>query len=92
MAPLPPGCYTITCAHGRAWEFYAESVYPGNENAFEAVKCGSISALNSGYCPGPKFPMGYAVPHNLKGNFFANTNSATPFGQGKTVANPNCNA
>lgn len=90
VVSLPPGCFTITCAHGRAWEIYAESVYPGNENAFEAVKCGSISALNGGYCPGPKYAMGYAIPHNLKGNFFANTNSGTPFGQGKSVSSPKC--
>lgn len=71
---------TITCAHARAWELYAESVYPGNENVFQGVKCGSLSALNSGYCPGQKYAMGFAVPHNLKGNYFLKTNSKNPYG------------
>lgn len=87
---MPPGCLTITCAHARAWEFYAESVYPGNENVFEGVKCGSLSALNSGYCPGAKYPMGYAVPHNLKGNYFLQTNSKKPYGMEKPTSNNTC--
>lgn len=89
VVTLPPGCLTITCAHGRAWEFYAETVYPGNENAFEGVKCGSLSALNSGYCPGHKYPMGYAVPHNLKGNYFLKTNSNKPYGM-ESTSNVTC--
>lgn len=79
--PLPPGCATITCAHQRAPEFYAESVYPGNENNFLAVKCGSLYALDTNLCPGKTFPMGYATPFNLKGNFFLKTNSDSPFGK-----------
>lgn len=31
LQPLPPGCLSISCAHQRAPEFYAESVYPGQE-------------------------------------------------------------
>lgn len=80
LDPLPPGCFTIVCAHARAYEFYAESVYPGNENSFMGVKCGSLNALNLGYCPGKKFPMGFAVPKNLKGNYFLKTKANSPFG------------
>lgn len=87
---MPPGCLSIICGHGRAWEYYAESVYPGKENSFEGVKCGSLSALNSGYCPGSKYPMGFAVPHNLKGNFFLKTNSKTPYGMGMVSSEVMC--
>lgn len=90
--PLPPGCSSISCAHQRAVEFFAESVYPGNENNFMSVKCGSLSALISNYCHGKAYPMGYATPHNLKGNFFLKTNEKSPFGLNATKnAIPKCN-
>jgi len=81
LHPLPPGCLTIPCAHGRAWEFYAESVYPDNELNFMATKCTSLTALDTDMCPGRKYPMGFAVPHNLKGNFFLSTNRESPYGE-----------
>ncbi|KAJ6643641.1 Vitellogenin-1 [Pseudolycoriella hygida] len=80
VAPLPPGCLTITCAHARAWEFFAETVYPGNGNAFLATKCNSITAYNSNKCPGKRIPMGIDCPNNAKGNFFLRTNRSRPFG------------
>lgn len=92
MQPLPPGCLSVTCAHQRAPEFYAESVYPGNEFNFLGVKCGSLAALNAKYCPGKPIPMGYATPHNLKGNFFLKTNEKSPFGMNATKDyKPICN-
>lgn len=84
VRPLPPGCLSIVCAHGRAWEFYAETVYPGNEYTFMAVKCNSLPALNSGYCRGYKFPMGFAVPYNIKGNYFLKTKRHSPYGEEST--------
>lgn len=50
--PVPPGCFSISCAHYRAPEYYAESVYPGNEFNFMGVKCSSLDALNGNYCHG----------------------------------------
>lgn len=92
LDPLPPGCLSITCAHARAPELYAESVYPGNENNFLGVKCGSLTALNANFCPGKKYPMGYAVPFNLKGNYFLKTNDKSPFGEHAAKnSKPNCN-
>lgn len=84
MVPLPPGCLSMSCAHGRAPEFYAESVYPGNEKNFLGVKCESLSSLNSNFCSGKGHPMGYATPHNLKGLFFLKTNDKRPFGLNAT--------
>lgn len=81
LDPLPPGCLSITCAHARAPEFYAESVYPGYENNFLGVKCGSLTALNGNFCPGKKYPMGYATPRDIKGNYFLKTNDKSPFGE-----------
>lgn len=92
VQPLPPGCLSINCAHQRATEFFAESIYPGNEHNFLGVKCSSLSALLSNYCPGKAYPMGYATPHNLKGNFFLKTNEQSPFGLNATKnAKPRCN-
>ncbi|XP_058450487.1 vitellogenin-1-like [Malaya genurostris] len=78
---IQPGCYTITCSHSRAWEYYAESVYPGNERNFIGVKCNGLSALISGLCRRQKAVMGYAVCNNIKGNFFMRVNSNAPFGR-----------
>lgn len=92
MDPLPPGCLTITCAHARAYEYYAESVYPGNEHVFAAVKCPSLFALNSGFCRGRRVPMGYATPTNVKGDYFLKTDSEPPFGKNsKRPADVRCN-
>lgn len=81
VSPLPPGCLTIICAHARAWEFYAETVYPANEKAFMATKCSSITSLNSGSCPGKRIPMGFGCPTNAKGNYFLKTGRSSPFGE-----------
>lgn len=81
LDPLPPGCLSISCAHARAPEFYAESVLPGYEESFLGVKCGSLSALSGNYCPGKKVPMGYACPKDVKGNFFLKTKGESLFGE-----------
>lgn len=93
ITPLPPGCFSITCAHLRAVEYYAESVYPGNELNFLGVKCNSLSAYNSKYCQGTAYPMGYATPSYIKGNFFLQTNSEKPYGKSaKKNFQPKCNS
>lgn len=79
--PLPPGCITISCAHGRAPEFYAETVYPGFEENFLGVKCTSLKALRSDFCNGEKVVMGYAASSKAKGNFFLETNAKKPYGK-----------
>lgn len=87
LHPLPPGCFSIVCAHEFAWRVYAESVYPGNEESFLAVRCTSLTAMNTNLCPGRKYVMGYATPNTTKGNFFLKTNSASPFGISNRVGN-----
>lgn len=65
----------------RAWEYYAESVYPGNEHNFLGKRCASLGALHSNVCNGKPIPMGFAVPKIMKGDYFLNTNMARPYGQ-----------
>lgn len=91
--PLPPGCLSMSCAHHRAVAFFAESVYPGNENNFIGIKCDSLSSLNSNFCRTQGYPMGYATPHNLKGIFFLKTREDKPYGLNATKdATPVCNS
>ncbi|XP_011185243.1 vitellogenin-1-like [Zeugodacus cucurbitae] len=42
LDPLPKGCLTVLCAHARSWEYYAESVYPGNEREERADLLGRV--------------------------------------------------
>lgn len=81
IIPLQPGCFTVTCAHGRAWKYYVETVYPGNEYNFLARACTSLVALDSKYCIGVLVPMGYAALIYIKGNYFLRTKSKKPYGE-----------
>ncbi|XP_064538381.1 vitellogenin-1 [Drosophila montana] len=81
LEPLPVGCLSVTCAHDRAWEYYEESVYPGNERNFLATRCSSLKRLREDLCTGEQQPMGYAVPHNIKGNYFLEVNGNKPYGK-----------
>lgn len=83
---LPPGCTSITCAHQRAVEYYAESVYPGNENNFPSIQCNSLNADDTTYCSDKTVPMGFAAPSTLKGNYFLRTNEESPFGKNATTS------
>ncbi|XP_016979917.1 vitellogenin-1-like [Drosophila rhopaloa] len=78
--PLPAGCLSASCAHQRSWEYYAETVYPGNEGNFMATRCTSMSKLREFRCSGNGVPMGYDVPQNIKGNYFAEVRASSPFG------------
>lgn len=78
--PIPPGCESLTCAHGRAWEYYVESIYPGNEFGFMSNVCTSFIALSSKNCKGERHPMGIACPNHIRGILFLNTNSNVTYG------------
>ncbi|XP_055915167.1 vitellogenin-1-like [Eupeodes corollae] len=94
LDPLPTGCLSVVCAHERAWLYYTESVYPGNENNFMAVRCSSLTRLKNNKCPGRSIPMGYASPNHLKGNYFLDVNGEAPFGmdgnKDRDERNKNC--
>lgn len=80
IVPLMPGCFTIFCSHSRAWEYYAETVFEGNENNFIGNKCGSLHSYEINVCVRQEVPMGYACPKTAKGNFFLKTRGEFPFG------------
>ncbi|XP_055298187.1 vitellogenin-1-like [Sitodiplosis mosellana] len=84
LFPHPPGCFTMICAHLRAADFYAESVYPGNERNFLSIECGALLTLNTHYCSKNEYPMGYALPQNIGGIFYLNTNEESPYGMNVT--------
>ncbi|XP_037937553.1 vitellogenin-1-like [Teleopsis dalmanni] len=81
LDPLPKGCLSVMCGHERAWRYFAESVYPGNEENFMGKRCTSMKRLRGGKCPGDNVPMGFAVSHNAKGNYFLEINDKEPFGK-----------
>ncbi|XP_050079714.1 uncharacterized protein LOC126567538 [Anopheles maculipalpis] len=82
-----PGCgvdITGACAHGRAYEFLAESIVSGG---FTSVRCGSYDEILTGNCSvqGPSRPMG-GEPSNFgtgaEGVFTLSTRAAAPFSLG----------
>ncbi|XP_058126421.1 pancreatic triacylglycerol lipase-like [Anopheles ziemanni] len=82
-----PGCgvdIAGACAHGRAYEFLAESIVSGG---FTSVQCGSYDEILTGTCSvaGPSRPMG-GEPSNFdtgtSGVFTLTTRAATPFSLG----------
>ncbi|EDS44107.1 vitellogenin [Culex quinquefasciatus] len=81
VVSVQPGCLNPACSHARAWELYAETVYPGQENNMLAVKCNSVLSLDTGACPGKSIPLGFACPKTAKGNYFLKTSDQTPFGK-----------
>ncbi|XP_059612777.1 vitellogenin-2-like [Phlebotomus argentipes] len=76
-----PGCSSLSCSHSRSWRYYAESVYPGNENGFLAKRCNLFLAYKQELCSGEDIiPMGYATPTNATGNYYLETNAESPYG------------
>lgn len=83
-----PGCLTIFCSHSRAWEYFAETVVPGNENNLLAKKCGSLHSYEINACLRDEVAMGFSCPKNIKGNFFLKTNGEAPFGKKQEQKDP----
>uniref|UniRef100_A0A1I8MGG5 Lipase domain-containing protein n=1 Tax=Musca domestica TaxID=7370 RepID=A0A1I8MGG5_MUSDO len=79
--PIKPGCVQFGCSHERSIRYYIETVYPGNERNFLAKRCNSLASLNGGRCRGPEYPLGFAVPHDLVGDYYLNVNADQPYGK-----------
>lgn len=84
---IKPGCILFGCSHSRAIGYYIESVYPGNERNFLAVRCNSLFKGNKGFCTGGTYPMGFAAPFDLKGNYYLSVNAQKPFGKNASYEN-----
>lgn len=90
---VPNGCITNACAHNRAWEYYAESVYPGNEFNFISSQCRIQGRFRLSLCERYDVPMGYASDFRYgNGIFFLETNYKSPYGKNFTRKNyyPSC--
>jgi pimeloyl-ACP methyl ester carboxylesterase len=83
-----PGCIADVagaCAHGRAFEFFAESIQVTSR--FTATQCASFDEILNGVCTpsGPNRDMGSEPSnriHAARGIFFLSTNARTPFAMG----------
>lgn len=78
---LQPGCWTIMCAHSRAYEYFAETVFENNGNNFIGTQCNSLSSLRDGKCTSRRIPMGIDTPATARGNYYLETNKKSPFGR-----------
>lgn len=89
--PIMPGCLTIGCSHTRAVEYFAESVYPRQENSFESFKCASWQDLKRQKCNmEPKSTMGYVINKKAKGIYYVIVNSKSPFGKSSLATSMDC--
>lgn len=88
---VQPGCEdpsSLTCSHNRAAVYFAESICT-DENNYWAIQC-SKEVMNACNCESREFlvKMG-GDPSNagtqLKGTFYLETNSRTPFAKGKRL-------
>ncbi|XP_018792315.1 PREDICTED: vitellogenin-1-like [Bactrocera latifrons] len=82
--PIQNGCNDSVCSHQRSWQYYMESVYPGNEYNFLAKRCTSLLRLDKGSCVGDEYPMGFATPLGLQGLFVLKVNPTEPYGMNAT--------
>lgn len=80
---IQPGCLTNSCSHGRAVDYYVESL---RNNAFFALGCEQRNSINSQRCEQtPGGWMGndpFFNNRRLFGSFFLKTNRNSPFAQG----------
>ncbi|KAJ8972325.1 hypothetical protein NQ317_008582 [Molorchus minor] len=75
---------TGTCAHSRAYMYFAESVSLPNGRSFTARQCSSYSDFKNGKCNNnPRSNMGgYEIDKGSRGLYYLRTNGQTPFAQG----------
>ncbi|XP_019880326.2 pancreatic triacylglycerol lipase [Aethina tumida] len=82
-----PGCgidLAGTCAHSRSYMYFAESI---RNNKFVARNCDSFKNYSNGKCSSNvKSVMGgFKVDKSVDGEFYLETNSVEPFGEGKCL-------
>ncbi|XP_053947668.1 vitellogenin-1-like [Anastrepha ludens] len=83
--PVQDACNSPACSHEIVWQYWVESVYPNNVDDFLAKRCNSLNSLQEGKCVGSEYPMGYAVPHKLRGRYVLEVNAEKPYGKNATV-------
>uniref|UniRef100_A0A1I8PUE8 Lipase domain-containing protein n=1 Tax=Stomoxys calcitrans TaxID=35570 RepID=A0A1I8PUE8_STOCA len=79
---IKPGCsrLTLLCSHERAIFYFAESVYPQNENNFLTKQCNNMDELLKKKCMGPNAFMGLAADPNIRGIYSTEVRDKSPYG------------
>ncbi|XP_064541150.1 vitellogenin-1-like [Drosophila montana] len=83
---LKPGCLFIDCSHNRAFQYFAESVYPRRERSFLAYKCRTTKELETKACSSSTTTMGYKIDWAARGVYYVDVRSASPFGMKSATA------
>lgn len=89
--PVQNGCLFFECSHSRAVEYFAESVYPDQEQDFLASKCDSMKNMHDKTCNFSHTVMGYEVDKNASGIYYLEVNSNLPFGKNSIVDSVDAN-
>ncbi|XP_018568073.1 pancreatic triacylglycerol lipase [Anoplophora glabripennis] len=80
-----PGCgvdLAGTCAHSRAYAYYAEAIR-ASRNLFVSALCGNMNDFNAGRCnSNTRSAMGGYTIDRIRGDFYLTTNSQSPFARG----------
>lgn len=76
-----PGCgISLRCSHEISVQYYAETVYPGNELNFIGYQCGNYENLRRRSCVGSRSVMGLANAGISRGIQFVPVRPSSPFG------------
>ncbi|XP_072756273.1 pancreatic lipase-related protein 2-like [Anoplolepis gracilipes] len=79
-----PGCPVFSaqiCSHGRAHEFFAESIV--HSDGFPALQCSNWIDFQLGKCGNNSTVMGEFINTDSRGIFYLETNAEPPFGKGE---------
>lgn len=80
LVPVQPGCLSVSCSHERSWQFEFETIVPGQEDNFRAVKCASNKNIGAEACTGQSIRFGFGVPPTARGVYYVKANEQSPFG------------
>ncbi|XP_022208621.2 probable phospholipase A1 magnifin [Drosophila obscura] len=101
LFPFKSGCAgldVISCSHGRAVEYFTETLYRTNTNNFLGKRCNRYEDLwNGRKCNDTRTVMGYDASARDLGFFYVDANAVEPFGknanlQSFTSSNSQCGA
>ncbi|CAG4985811.1 unnamed protein product [Colias eurytheme] len=79
--PNQPGCQTGICSHGRACEYFDESISYTAEKGFIAYLCKSWEEFSNGKCKNEFSSMGYPASSNSRGNYYLRTKNESKYAE-----------
>lgn len=80
-----PGARNVVDASLRAVLYFAETVVPGNERNFPAVKANSLDEYKNKRGQGKRIYMGLKADNDAKGDFMLQVNAKSPYGRKNIV-------